>query len=50
MAVAATEENAIVPAGDDQSSVSFTWTIGGYSQITELRHFSDTFTAGGYKW
>lgn len=43
----ATVENQPV---DDPQTGKFTWTIENFSKINLRKHYSDSFTVGGYKW
>lgn len=43
----ATVENQLV---DDPQTGKFTWTIVNFSKINLRKHYSETFTVGGYKW
>lgn len=43
----ATVENQLV---DDPQTGKFTWTIENFSKINLRKHYSETFTVGGYKW
>jgi ubiquitin carboxyl-terminal hydrolase 7 len=43
----ATVENQLV---DDPQTGKFTWTIDNFSKINLRKHYSETFTVGGYKW
>jgi hypothetical protein len=42
-----TVENQLV---DDPQTGKFTWTIENFSKINMRKHYSETFTVGGYKW
>ena len=35
---------------DDPQTGKFTWTIENFSKINLRKHYSETFTVGGYKW
>ena len=43
----ATVENQPV---DDPQTGKFTWTIENFSKINLRKHYSESFTVGGYKW
>eukprot|EP00246_Nothoceros_aenigmaticus_P013115 TRINITY_DN439_c0_g3_i1.p1 TRINITY_DN439_c0_g3~~TRINITY_DN439_c0_g3_i1.p1 ORF type:complete len:1081 (+),score=256.97 TRINITY_DN439_c0_g3_i1:216-3458(+) len=35
---------------DDPQTGKFTWTIENFSKINVRKHYSESFTVGGYKW
>lgn len=35
---------------DDPQTGKFTWTIENFSKINLRKHYSESFTVGGYKW
>lgn len=43
----ATVENQHV---DDPQTGKFTWNIENFSKLSLRKHYSETFTVGGYKW
>lgn len=38
------------PVIDDPLTGKFAWTIEGFSKINMRKHYSESFTVGGFNW